>query len=199
MGPVANVQLTALDDVGTTLLEAAGRLLAEEGPGALTVRRIAGDAGMSTMNVYSRFGSKHGVVEQLFLHGFRLLAAAMADVPHTDDALADLRTADSAYRRFALEHTTLYSVMFDRAVPHYQPTDSALATGMATLQQLAELLERAMDAGALRRLDPLHAAAIVWSTCHGVISLELKQAGMPIQWDAVYADACENVVRGLAT
>lgn len=50
--------MVQLDSVGSTLLKAAGDLLAAEGPGALTVRRIAHAAGVSTMNVYSRFGGK---------------------------------------------------------------------------------------------------------------------------------------------
>jgi hypothetical protein len=49
----------------------------------------------------------------------------------------------------------------------------------------------------LRSVDAGHAAAIVWSTCHGVLSLEMKSS-MPIDWERVYFDACENVIRGLA-
>ena len=55
------------------LLAAAHDLLATEGPAALTVRRIAAAAGMSTMNVYSRFGGKDGVLDELFIDGFRRL------------------------------------------------------------------------------------------------------------------------------
>jgi AcrR family transcriptional regulator len=192
------MQVTALDDVGTTLLEAASNILAADGAAALTVRRIAADAGMSTMNVYSRFGSKHGVVEHLFLRGFALLAEAMTDVPHSDDPIADLRSCGIAYRRFALTHQTLYAVMFHGAVPDYEPSPLAFQTGAATLQELADRIQRAIDAGRLRRIDALHAAAIVWSTCHGVLSLEMKKSDMPMQWEAVYRDACENVIRGLA-
>ena len=71
--------MVQLDSVGSTLLKAASDLLATEGPGALTVRRIANAAGVSTMNVYSRFGGKDGVVEQLFIEGFTRLGAGMSD------------------------------------------------------------------------------------------------------------------------
>ena len=169
-----------LDDVGSALLRAADGLLATEGPSALTVRRIAAEAGMSTMNVYSRFGGKDGVVEQLFLH-------------------ADLRRCGQAYRRFASEHSTLYSVMFERVVADYEPTPAAKAAALGTLELLAARLQRAMDAGLVRRMDATHAAAIVWSTCHGVISLQLKHDGItPVDWQQVFADATEAVVSGLA-
>lgn len=195
---MTDVRLAPLDDVGRTLMETAARLLADEGAGALTVRRIAGESGMSTMNVYSRFGGKHGVVEQLFLEGFRLLAAAMAETPPSDDPVADLRSCGAGYRRFALEHATLYGVMFEHAVPDYEPSAHALESGLATLQQLADRVQRCIDAGVFRSGPALHLAAIVWSTCHGVVSLELRaKLGGTVDWASVYTDACENVVRGL--
>ena len=196
---VSNAHVTALDDVGTTLLESASRLLADEGPASLTVRRIAAESGMSTMNVYSRFGGKHGVVEQLFLRGFELLAAAMGSVPATDQPLVDLAACGQAYRTFALEHTTLYEVMFGQVVADYEPSPAALASGLATLQHLADRLQRCIDAGLVRNGPALHLAAIVWSTCHGVVSLELQQKlSAAIDWGTVFDDACANVLRGLA-
>jgi AcrR family transcriptional regulator len=187
-----------LDDVGRALLATAGRLLTDEGAGALTVRRIAGESGMSTMNVYSRFGGKHGVVEHLFLEGFRLLAEAMTEVPTTDDPVADLTACGQAYRTFALTHPTLYSVMFEKAVPDYEPGDHALASGLATLQHLAERIERCIAAGRFRPGDPMHLAGIVWSNCHGAVSLELKQKRhIPLDWEAVFRDTCATISRGL--
>lgn len=196
---MTDVRLAPLDDVGRSLVATAARLLADEGAAALTVRRIAGESGMSTMNVYSRFGGKHGVVEQLFLEGFRLLAEEMAATPPSDDPVADLRSCGVGYRRFALEHPTLYAVMFEHAVPDYEPSPHALASGLATLQQLADRVQRCIDAGRFRPGPPLHLAAIVWSTCHGVVSLELRaKLADAVDWKAVYDDACENLLRGLA-
>ena len=190
---------TTLDEVGTALVTAAGNLLASEGAQGLTVRAIAAAAGTSTMNVYSRFGGKDGVVEQLWLQGFDLLAEAMSAAGTSADPLDDLRRCGRAYRHFALEHTTLYNVMFTGAVPDFEPGEHARERGLRTLEELAHKLERAMDAGLLRRSDPDHAAAMVWATCHGAVSLELTHAGdTSIDWERVFADATEAVVTGLA-
>ncbi len=189
----------SLDEVGVALVHAADRLLAQEGPAALTVRRIAADAGVSTMNVYSRFGGKDGVVEQLFVQGFELLGEGMRRIDETDDPMLDLRRCGTAYREFAVAHPTLYAVMFDRVVADYEPSPSALDTAMGTLVLLAERLQRAMDSGQLRRIEAMHAAAIVWSTCHGVISLELKHVtDTPVDWQRVFDDATFAVMQGLA-
>ena len=75
------------DGTSEALLTAAHRLLAEDGPEALTVRRIAGEAGMSTMNVYSRFGGKDGVIDELYADGYRRLVADIDAVPSTDDVV----------------------------------------------------------------------------------------------------------------
>ena len=194
--PAAMVQL---DSVGSMLIKAASDLLASEGPAALTVRRIATDAGVSTMNVYSRFGSKDGVVEYLFVEGFRRLGAGMNAAPTTDDSLTDLCACGLAYRQFAIDNPTLYSVMFDRAVPDFEPTVEAQTLASATLELLAARVGRAMAAGSIRQGDPLHTAALVWATCHGVVSLELKAAKSPeIDWLEVYREAMAMIVKGLA-
>ena len=192
--------MPVLDDVGTALLAAAGELLADEGAQALTVRRIAAQAGVSTMNVYSRFGGKDGVVEHLFIDGFHGLTAEMAGVEQSADPMADLEACGRAYRRFALANPTVYSVMFDRVVPDYVPSEAASEIAADTLGQLAVRLQRAMDAGLLAPRPAMHAAAMVWSACHGVISLERRHAGPDtIDWEAVFSDICQTVMRGLAT
>lgn len=190
--------MVQLDSVGSMLLKAASDLLAADGPGALTVRRIANAAGVSTMNVYSRFGGKDGVVEHLFIEGFTRLGSGMSSVTTTDDPIADIKSCGLSYRRFAIDNPTLYAVMFDRVVPDYEPTVEAQVIAGATLGLLASRLERAMHAGVLRTADPLNTAALVWATCHGVVSLELKSVGpMAIDWPEVYQRAMDMIVAGL--
>jgi AcrR family transcriptional regulator len=191
--------MVQLDPVGSTLLKAASDLLAAEGPGALTVRRIASAAGVSTMNVYSRFGGKDGVVEHLFVEGFTRLGEGMRTVVETDDPIADMMACGLSYRQFAIDNPTLYSVMFDSVVPDYRPTIEAKLIAGATLELLADRIGRAMASGVLRSADRMQTAALVWATCHGVVSLELKTEGsMDIDWPAVYQQALGMIVKGLA-
>jgi AcrR family transcriptional regulator len=188
------------DAVGTTLLKAAGQLLVDEGPSALTVRRIASAAGVSTMNVYSRFGGKDGVVEHLFTEGFRRLGEAMTARRDTNNPIADMRACGRAYRKFAVENPALYSVMFDRVVPDFEPSPEAVALASWTLVLLATRVERAMNANALRHADPLQTAGLVWATCHGVVSLELKTAGSTqMDWPRIYENALEMIIKGLSS
>lgn len=191
--------MVQLDSVGSDLLKAASDLLASDGPAALTVRRIANAAGVSTMNVYSRFGGKDGVVEHLFTEGFRLLGDGMGAIVDTGDPVADMVACGMAYRRFAIDNPTLYSVMFDKVVADFVPSIEAQLLAGSTLGLLAARIERAMSTGSLRSADPMSTAALVWATCHGVVSLELKGVGPPsISWPDVYDRAMTMIIAGLA-
>lgn len=55
------------------LLDVAVRLLAEEGPQALTLRTLAQRANYSTKVVYALFGGKNGLSEGLKVEGFAQL------------------------------------------------------------------------------------------------------------------------------
>ena len=189
------------DPVRTALLQAAQTLLAEEGPAALTVRRIATEAGMSTMNVYSRFGGKDGVLEALFREGFAALRAAMLEGGLTDDPCADLERCGAAYHRFAVENPTYYAVMFLRPDRDFEPSEEAQIEALGTLELLELKLQRAIDAGALAPADPKELAVMVWATCHGLVSLELKgladeDAGL--EWSGVFHRTMEALMAGLA-
>jgi len=186
-------------DTSAAILEAASRLLAEEGPAALTVRRIAAAAGGSTMNVYSGFGSKEGVVEALFVEGFHRLRAAMEGAGTTDDPGADLMRCGVAYRRFALENPTYYGVMFEGVVPEFEHSGAAADSAKDTLVLLARRIRRTMDAGQLADGDEMQVAVSLWAVNHGIVSLELKMAGPPgIDWSERHRATLEAMMRGLA-
>jgi AcrR family transcriptional regulator len=160
-------------DTRDSLLRAASQLLDEEGPDALTVRRIAAAAGVSTMGVYSRFGNKDGVVDALLCDGFEDLLTAMQSVPDTDDPLADLQASCVAYRAFALEHPTHYRIMFGGAVPGFEPSTACRATGQSGFAALVDRVQRCLDAGLLTGGTATEISASLWATSHGLVSLEL--------------------------
>lgn len=187
----------APDDVGRALLDAAHRVLAEEGPFGLTVRRVAQVAGVSTMNVYSRFGGKDGLIDQLFIDGFTRLTTQMMSRQETDDPLDDLRKCSREYRRFALENPTYYMVMFDTVVPDWRPSPAAEDVAMAALGGLASQVQRAIDAGQIEAADPLAIAVSFWATSHGVISLEMRMGPEhKFEWATIYDETCDRLREG---
>ena len=163
-------------EVEAAVVDAAERLLVAEGPSALTVRRIASEAGVAPMGVYNHFGGKDGVVDALFIRGFDGLRAPVRRVG-SDDPFEDLAEAGRRYRRLALEHPALYALMFERAVPDYEPSLRAMGHAATSFKQLVTLVHRAMAAGVIVDDDPAEVAQRLWNTCHGAVSLELRGIG----------------------
>lgn len=185
------------DDVGRALVQAAHEVLAEEGPFGLTVRRVAQVAGVSTMNVYSRFGGKDGLIEQLFIDGFTRLGERMKSRELTDDPLDDLRECGLEYRRWALENPTYYMVMFDTVVPDWRPSPIAEDVAHLALQGLAGQVQRAIDSGQLQATDAMSLAVSFWATSHGLISLEMRVTSRyKFDWPAVYEETCNRLREG---
>jgi AcrR family transcriptional regulator len=188
----------AVDEPRQAILAAARQLLASEGVEALTVRRIAAAAGGSTMNVYSRFGGKDGVVDALFVEGFEELGAALRRVRTTADPIADLERLARAYRTFALAHPAHYMLIFDTPPPPEGKSDRAITAAIGALGQLAARIRRAIDHGDLRDGDEWELATIFWSACHGPVSLELKNVGPPnVDWADIHARLHAAMIDGL--
>jgi len=166
------------------LLDAASRLLEAEGPDALTMRRIATSVGCSTSVLYSMFGGKSGVAEALWCEGFERLYRALAAV-EGDEPLRRLAALGQTYRACALANRSYYGVMFSRPIPGFEPSPEALEVSLRPLHLLADAVATCVDAGVFGRVDPTHAARVLWAAAHGAVSLEL--AGYE---GAVDADAC---------
>jgi AcrR family transcriptional regulator len=185
------------DGVEQALLAAAARLLTEEGPEALSVRRVAAEAGVSAMGVYSRFGGKQGLVEALFLDGFARLQQVLAAVPRTGDPVEDLLEGSRRYRRFALESPAAYAVMFSRAIPEFVPSAPCKLDAAGAFEVLVDAVRLGIDAGALRPGDPVDIAEGIWATCHGLVSLELAGMGFVPDREAHFEATNAALLRGL--
>jgi AcrR family transcriptional regulator len=184
-----------------TLLEAALRLLEERGPGHLRVRDVADAAEQSTMGVYTHFGSKQGLLEQLYLHGFRRLADGLNGVDSDGRGRPELLAFALAYRRFAVDNEALYGLMFERATPDFVPSEASRLAGLSTFELLATRVAGWRPDFA----DPAADAHLVWATMHGLVSIELmhKRWGGPLvahlQGDAEenYATAIGSLLEAL--
>jgi AcrR family transcriptional regulator len=162
------------------VLESAARLLAEEGPHGLSLRRIAADAGGSTQIVYTLFGGKPGLADALYREGFGRLAArmreALAAAPPSGDPERILRIGH-AYRGFALAEPAFFAVMFGRAIPGFTPARTTRSVGReCTYGQLVTEVQACLDAGSLVAGSAQDLARLCWLTAHGLAALEA--AGM---------------------
>ena len=156
------------------IVDAAVSIVTEAGPQALTTRRLADAAGVTTMTIYSRFGGMDGVSSAVFDVGFAQLTERLRAVEATAAAAQDVLESCRAYRRFGVENPGLYSIMFERAIPlDPESTSSAAAE---SFDELVGRISRLV--GSAGGTATVHAHAYgLWALCHGLVNLETTGMG----------------------
>jgi AcrR family transcriptional regulator len=181
--------------IGPEVLRSALSILDDEGPDGFTVRAIAKRANVAPMAIYNHFGGVNGVIDQLWIQGFEMLGEAINR--HSGDVDADFMSAGLAYRRFALENRGLYTLMFLHRFRNYEPSPDSSQVAAQTFQSLVAMVERCQAAGILTHSRAIDAAQVIWSGCHGYVSLELHRINFAPNVDDTYVMMLETLRRGL--
>lgn len=179
------------------MIDAAVRILGAEGPGSVTVRRLAAEAGVAPMSIYNHFGDMHGVFDAVFRRGFAEFADALGESVASDDPLVTLQDMGRRYRSFALDNPDTYAVMFLRVVPGFEPSEDSDLVAASAFGALAAVVTRAIDTGQFISADPAIIAQQIWSTCHGAVALELLGLSKFADPAATYNDLMTTIIRGL--
>jgi AcrR family transcriptional regulator len=128
------------------IVRVAVALLAVDGVGGFTTRKIAEQARTSPPAVYELFGDKAGLVREVFFEGFRLLNGRFATLQESDDPRADLLRAVQAFRAFVRDNPVLSQVMFSRPFADFDPGPAELEAGTATREFIVHRVRRCIDA-----------------------------------------------------
>jgi AcrR family transcriptional regulator len=185
------------EDSASALLEAAERIVDEEGLDALSVRRVANAVEVTTRAVYSLFGSKDGLVVALGARAFHLLEAALDAMPTTRDPANDLVEAGTlVFRRFALDHPALLRIGFlhvdmspELACQFHDAADQAL-------ERLQGRIARLADTGQLGSRSVEVAVCEFHALCEGLAALEVRRQMLPSSTEALWRDALRALVAG---
>jgi AcrR family transcriptional regulator len=184
-------------EVERELLAAAETVLVRDGPGGLTVRAVAAEAGIAPMGVYNRLGGKDGLVDALLIRGFDRLRAAI-ESPDDPDMGTRLRASGLCYREFALANPNFYAIMFEDAIPREHESAEVEEHARACFGALVRAVEMASAAGVIAAPNPLEAAQQIWSAVHGAVALELKGLVLTEDPAATYGAFLDTMIRGLA-
>jgi AcrR family transcriptional regulator len=176
-------------ELAEQILQAALRLLADEGPGALTARRLAAAAGTSPAAVYELFGDKAGVVRALFFSGFASLGEGLGAPDPGAEALEELLALAQRYRAFVVAHPALSAVMFSRPFASFDPLPEEQAAGAVVRNRVVAAVKVAIKAGRLQG-DPIDIAHAYVALIHGLAAAESAHrlggtdAVLRRRWDA---------------
>jgi AcrR family transcriptional regulator len=133
------------------------RALAESGGWpTVTMRRLAGELGVTQPVLYSVFAGRQALIDAVAVDGFADLASTL------EAAEPSPRARMRAYLQFATAHPAVYDAMFS------MPSGLEFAAG-----QIPEPLERSF--AAIREVFPDAdgtRAEVAWATLHGLATLQ---------------------------
>jgi AcrR family transcriptional regulator len=144
------------------VVAAARRLLEEEGPATLTMRRLAECVGIRAPSLYKHFPDKAALEAAVIATGLEDAAAVFEAA--VDTATEPLTALAAAYRQFSLDHPHLYRLM---------------STGPLPREHLPPGLEDRAAAPLLRIAGTQARARAIWAFAHGMVMLELDHRFPP--------------------
>ena len=180
------------------LLEHAERALVARGAGALSLREVAREAGVSHAAPRRHFPDKQALLDALALSGFeRLGEALLAAIADADGDFASRLTAFArAYVRFATEHAALLELMF--AVKHRPGGDGSLReAGDRAFAGPFALIAEGQAHGEVVAGEPGHVAMLTWATLHGIATMANTGMLEATALDDVVGAATERLLLGL--
>jgi AcrR family transcriptional regulator len=169
---MASSAVEQLSPRATEIVAVARELLEEEGPDALSMRRLAERLGIRAPSIYKHLPDKQALEAALISAGFEEAAAQFEEaVRGADEPLAAL---GAAYRAFAHDHPHLYRLMTERPLPRERLTPGVEERAAAPL------------VAAVGGDEDL--ARAVWAFAHGMVILELNERFPPgADLDAAWA------------
>jgi AcrR family transcriptional regulator len=154
------------------ICQAAARLFVEEGPAAVSMRRIAAELGCGTMTPYRYFASKEQIVTAVRTRGMHRFSEALERALDTPgDGRTRSRAVRDAYIAFARRETATYRLMFE--YPETRRDDPAYREAHARMwRTVAAHVEVLVAEGAVEADPPLLGHQI-WAALHGAVMLEI--------------------------
>lgn len=195
MATTKTVSRTRSRDVETCLLQAGDAVLRRDGAAGVTVRSVAAEAGVAPMGVYSRFGSKEGLVDALLIRALGEVQRAVAARGEADP-VERMRASARRYRQWALEHPAHYQAIFLSGLG--VASDDVTAHLMSVLDAGCANIEHAMARGALRAGDPAEIVSRFWCATHGAITFELHGLVVTDDADKNFEAVLDMVIQGLS-
>jgi AcrR family transcriptional regulator len=172
------------------IIDAAALLLREDGPDAVTTRRVAEQAGVQPPAIYRLFGDKDGLLEAVAEHvmaAFASAKAAIVEAASADnvDPSDDLRAGWRAQIEFGMANPALFRLLSD-------PSRVARSPGAQSGKRVLEArVHRVAAAGRLRVSEP-RAVDMIQAAGIGVIQTLL--AAPPEHRDPDLADAMYDAI-----
>lgn len=164
-------------DLKNALIQAGLEILASEGLGGLSLRKVAQKAGVSHAAPYSHFADKQALIAAISTDCFKKLHTELEAVQAESPTELLVETA-WAYLQFALTHPERFKLMFSDVLEKEKDHPDFVETSQRSFRKLVEVTGICQQAGVLKPGPSEATALTVWSAVHG-LSLLLLEGQVP--------------------
>jgi AcrR family transcriptional regulator len=154
------------------ILDAGRSILLEHGPGALTMRRVGSEAGITAAGIYRHFPNRQALIRAIIAEGFGGLEAEVRRCLTARAPLARLKRMVVACREYALAHPEHSRLMFrERRVDVRVSPTPPQGESSPVFDLLASEVRAAMADGTLRRDEVMEVTLTLWAQIEGLAVL----------------------------
>lgn len=165
------------EDLKESILQAAKKLFLKEGFEATSIRKIAAEIEFSPTTIYLYYKDKTEIAHALHQEGFKALAEQFKVLVHIEHPFERLKAMGRVYMQFALENRDFYELMFVMKEPidylGQECADHHWEEGAQAFHQLLATVHACQEKGYFKKFESESFALLVWSTMHGLCTLQL--------------------------
>ena len=154
------------------IAETALNLLETDGEQGVSMRRVATAVGITPMAIYHHFADRRALLNFIVDREFTRYLESLQALPRRGTYESQILTCMDAYIDYAFAHPRIFDYVFSepRLGARRFPEDFR-ARRSPTLNPVADLLQKAMEAGFLKQDDIWEVAMELWAHTHGYVSL----------------------------
>ena len=159
------------------ILESAKSLFLKDGFEATSIRKIAQNIDISPTTIYLYYKDKAEIAFSLHTEGFKKMNDFFIAINNIENPMERLKAMGKTYIQFALENQDYYELMFINKEPlcfvKENVEDGKWREGANAFKALVDNIQSCQAVGYFPKQDPYAMALMVWSTMHGMCSLQL--------------------------
>ena len=182
-----------MNPTAARLLAIAREMLVEDGPDAVSMRKVAAAAGVTPMTIYRHFANREALLKTVADNCFAEIAQRWAQRPRSEDLDQQVAELLDDHLDFALGQPRLYDFVFVEAREGARRwPDDFRERKSPTLNLVADALLAGMRRGELRDEDEWELALMFAALIHGLV--RLYRADRICMSEVEFRTACHRFV-----
>jgi len=179
---------------------AAQEIFLREGPAALSMRKVAAQAGVTAPAIYRHFKDKDELLQEIINTGLEILQRYLEPAFRAPTPIERLRLLIDYYLDFALEQPRYFDFAFLTPSHGMRLADELALYNRSTFMFAVQQVHLCIEQGAFVKDDPLETSIMLWAEAHGLVTLfRMERFGADAaEFRTVFRRAIDRILQGLS-